>query len=462
MSKFEIIKKLGKGSFASVYQVIRKEDNQQYAMKRVSFSEMSKNDKERALNEIRVLVSFNHPNIISYKESFYSEETRTLDIIMEYAEEGDILSMIKKAKMNKAIISERRIWTILIQILFGLKALHEKKFIHRDLKSANVFLCKGNIAKIGDFNVAKRLKTTSFLQSQTGTPYYAAPEIWLEKPYDMRSDIWSLGCIVYEMCTLQVPFQAHSIPQLCKAIAKGEYKPISLIYSKSLEIILSKLLVTDIYKRKTSEEMLKEIIMTKKMEMLNIIDIPCTSDLMDTIKLPIDDNNFNSVLPKITKYTIKTPIIFLSNKKIIKNDLPFHSSSFLMDRFGKERALSTKIIGSLHQFNFHNEYNPIFNSNKNILKINKPLLKNIIEYKEENEQDPIKKDNKETLRESRYREEEEENEKNEGEAANIIQTNGKISIRVNRILYERRINNNQKFDNAKAYIFPRYKKVLHN
>jgi NIMA (never in mitosis gene a)-related kinase len=101
--------------------------------------------------------------------------------------------------------SEEQIWFIFIQTIKGLYLLHSKSIMHRDIKCANIFLTKDNRAKLGDLNVSKVMKT-DFSKTQTGTPYYASPEIWREKPYDKKSDIWSVGCILYEMITLKPPF----------------------------------------------------------------------------------------------------------------------------------------------------------------------------------------------------------------------------------------------------------------
>jgi NIMA (never in mitosis gene a)-related kinase len=93
-------------------------------------------------------------------------------------------------------------------MVHGLKALHDKSVLHRDLKCANIFLNKDGTVKMGDLNVSKVAKFGGLLFTQTGTPYYASPEVWKDQPYDLKSDIWSLGCVLYETTTLQPPFTA--------------------------------------------------------------------------------------------------------------------------------------------------------------------------------------------------------------------------------------------------------------
>lgn len=102
----------------------------------------------------------------------------------------------------------------------ALHILHSRKILHRDLKSANVFLSNETYAKLGDLNVSKVAKQ-GMLYTQTGTPYYASPEVWKDQPYDSKSDIWSLGCVLYEMCSLKPPFRANDMNGLYKKVLKG-------------------------------------------------------------------------------------------------------------------------------------------------------------------------------------------------------------------------------------------------
>jgi NIMA (never in mitosis gene a)-related kinase len=110
---------------------------------------------------------------------------------MEYADDGDLFQKIVEHKKKRVYLDEKKVWKIAIQVrsademLMGIKALHELKILHRDLKSANVFLFKDGTAKIGDMNVSKIAKK-GLLYTQTGTPYYASPEVWNDSPYDLK------------------------------------------------------------------------------------------------------------------------------------------------------------------------------------------------------------------------------------------------------------------------------------
>lgn len=221
LKDFEIGKELGKGAFGSVYIAKRKEDGQVYAIKRVKISMLSTKERENALNEVRILASLSHPNIVGYKDSFFDDESKSLLIVMEFADDGDIESKIQKNIKSRSNFPETVIWTYLIQILQGLKYLHDNRIMHRDLKCANIFLLKSGNLKLGDLNVSKIVKS-QMAHTQTGTPYYASPEVWSDKPYDYKSDLWSVGCIIYELCALKPPFKGTSLENLYKNVLKGK------------------------------------------------------------------------------------------------------------------------------------------------------------------------------------------------------------------------------------------------
>lgn len=128
------------------------------------------------------------------------DNTQTLNIVMEFADGGDLLQRITKCKQQRTFIPEAECWSYFIQLLKGLQALHDLKIVHRDIKCANLFMTKDGLLKLGDLNVSKVAK--GLLNTQTGTPYYASPEVWQDRPYDLKSDIWSVGCVLYEMCAL--------------------------------------------------------------------------------------------------------------------------------------------------------------------------------------------------------------------------------------------------------------------
>jgi len=160
---------------------------------------------------------------------------------MEYADAGDLFQAICEHKKQGTFLEEQEIWNVLIQMLKGLQALHALRIYHRDLKSANVFKCKDGTVKIGDMNVSKVAKK-GLLYTQTGTPYYASPEVWMDKPYDSKSDIWSAGCVIYELATLKPPFRAKDMDGLYKRVIKGSYSKLPSHFSVDLNNVLGLML----------------------------------------------------------------------------------------------------------------------------------------------------------------------------------------------------------------------------
>ena len=268
MDGFNILSKIGEGSYSTVLKVQRIEDGNIYALKRVKFYKLSDKEKENALNEIRILASVKSKNVISYKEAFFDEKDSSLGIVMEYADNGDLFQLITERKKTKNYFTEQEIWKVFIQLLNGLKALHDFKILHRDIKSANVFLFKGGVCKLGDLNVSK-VARKGLGYTQTGTPYYASPEVWEEKPYDSKSDVWSLGCVMYEMITLRPPFQAKSMEELYKKVMRGIYPKLSSKYSEDLSDVIKLMIQVEAGARPSCEELLKMPMITKRIDFFN-------------------------------------------------------------------------------------------------------------------------------------------------------------------------------------------------
>jgi NIMA (never in mitosis gene a)-related kinase len=265
MNNFEIIQKLGDGSFSVVYKVRRKIDNNIYALKKVKLQKLKDREKQNALNEVRILASIKSPFIICYKEAFIEESDKSLCIVMEYANNGDLYQRIAQFKKMNYLMDESDVWRIFIQMVKGLKVLHDLKILHRDLKSANIFLFSDGTAKIGDCNVSKVIdKEMGY--TQTGTPYYASPEVWNDCPYDNKSDIWSLGIVTYEMLALHPPFRAESMKALYKKIIKGQYPKISSKYSNDIWEIIKLLLKVNPNERPSCNQILKNKMVMERID----------------------------------------------------------------------------------------------------------------------------------------------------------------------------------------------------
>ena len=265
MNGFEKLSKLGEGAYSTVLKVRRYADGNIYALKKVKLSKLSEKEKSNALNEVRILASVKSNFVISYKEAFFDERESCLGIVMEYADKGDLYQKITENKKTALLFEEIDIWRILIQCIKGLKSLHDLKILHRDMKSANVFLFSDGSAKLGDLNVSK-VARKGLGYTQTGTPYYASPEVWKDQPYDNKSDIWSLGCVLYEMITLHPPFRAENMEGLYNKVIRGQYKKISNKFSPDLAEIVSLLIQVDPNNRPSCDELLNNPIIRKRID----------------------------------------------------------------------------------------------------------------------------------------------------------------------------------------------------
>lgn len=317
LSNFEILSKLGDGAYSTVYKVRRKIDNKIYALKKVSIEKLTEKERKNALNEVRIIASINHPNVISYKESFISDEDKSLCLIIEFADNGDLLQKIQNCIRRSVRLGEKFVWSVLIQVTMGLKALHDLGVFHRDLKSANVFLNKDGTVKLGDMNVSKVSKD-GFLKTQTGTPYYASPEVWQDMKYDKKSDIWSLGCVIYEAMSLKPPFRAQDMEGLYSKILECNYEPLPRLYSSELTSTVALLLNPDPKQRPTCDYLLA-LESFKKHQISRPMNLSA-SGLIDPIKLPSEISLLSLSLPHPNYEGFNEPVLKQSQSE--KHQLP--------------------------------------------------------------------------------------------------------------------------------------------
>ncbi|XP_064212141.1 serine/threonine-protein kinase Nek8 isoform X1 [Tribolium castaneum] len=240
---YEKLKTVGQGAFGTATLYRRLNDGKQVVMKEVFLMDMDNSEKKSALNEVEILSNLNHPNIIKYLGSFQKEGS--LVIIMEYADGGNLAQLINAKKHKNEIFTEKSILNILSQISAAISYMHTNKILHRDLKSANIFLNMNGNVKVGDFGISKMLNTRSQAQTVVGTPYYLSPEMCEGSDYNEKSDIWAIGCILYELACLRKPFEAMTLPVLVQKITACEYSNIPEIYSDELSQLVHSILQRD-------------------------------------------------------------------------------------------------------------------------------------------------------------------------------------------------------------------------
>ena len=228
---------------------------------------MSQKERDQLHAEFSILSSLKHPNIVGYFHREHLKQTQELYLYMEYCGGGDLGSVIKELKRKNEYAKEEFVWRMFSQIVTALYRCHYgvdppepgsdlsrqktrppvggKMILHRDLKPENIFLGEDQSVKLGDFGLSKLMQSHDFASTYVGTPFYMSPEICAAERYTLHSDIWSLGCIMYELCTKEPPFNANSHLQLVQRIRKGDFKPIPSIYSKDLANVIANCLKTN-------------------------------------------------------------------------------------------------------------------------------------------------------------------------------------------------------------------------
>ncbi|XP_036913487.1 serine/threonine-protein kinase Nek3 isoform X1 [Sturnira hondurensis] len=237
MDGYTVLRVIGEGSFGQALLVQQESSLRTFAMKEIrlpkSFSGTQNSRKEAVL-----LAKMKHPNVVAFKESFEAEGH--LYIVMEYCDGGDLMQRIKRQKGR--LFPEDTILNWFTQMCLGVNHIHKRRVLHRDIKSKNIFLTQSGKVKLGDFGSARLLSSPMALAcTYVGTPYYVPPEIWENMPYNNKSDIWSLGCTLYELCTLKHPFQANSWKSLILKICQGSVSPLPSHYSYELQHLIKQM-----------------------------------------------------------------------------------------------------------------------------------------------------------------------------------------------------------------------------
>ncbi|XP_027146988.1 serine/threonine-protein kinase Nek5 [Larimichthys crocea] len=263
MDRYEVVRQIGQGAFGKAFLVRDKDGggDRQSVVKQIDLRKMSAREKDASNKEVTLLSKMRHPNIVTFISSF--QERGSLFIVMEYCDGGDLM---KKINQQRGVhFTEEQIISWFVQICLGLKHIHDRKILHRDIKAQNIFLTNGGMkVKLGDFGIARMLNNTMELaRTCVGTPYYLSPEICESRPYNNKTDIWSLGCVLYELCTLRHPFDGSSLRQLVSKICRGRYNPVPSRYSYELRLLLTQLFKVNPRDRPSVSSVLKRPLLEK-------------------------------------------------------------------------------------------------------------------------------------------------------------------------------------------------------
>ncbi|GAM89644.1 hypothetical protein ANO11243_076830 [Dothideomycetidae sp. 11243] len=265
--KYEVLERIGQGSFGVIRKVRRKADGLVLCRKEICYTKMSDKERHQLQAELNILRQLEHPNIVQYYEKEHHKESHDLHLYMEYCGNGDLGIMIKDLKARHAFADEDLVWTIFAQLVSALYRCHygedppspdttavglaknalpiksklacDRMILHRDLKPENVFLGDGNAVKLGDFGLSKIISSHDFASTYVGTPFYMSPEICAAERYSLYSDIWSLGCVIYELCSREPPFNAKTHFDLIQKIKLGKVAPLPRTYSRELSEVIT-------------------------------------------------------------------------------------------------------------------------------------------------------------------------------------------------------------------------------
>lgn len=346
--KYERGKFLGKGGFAKCYEMRRVDTGLIYAAKVLDKRALvNKTSRNKLINEIKLHKKLHHENIVNFEHFF--EDKENVYILLELCSNQTLNDLIKRRKR----LSEIEVQCYLLQILKGLKYIHNHKIIHRDLKPGNLFLNQKIQLKIGDFGLASKLEYDGQKRySICGTPNYIAPEILEEKGYSYEVDIWSLGVITYTMFFGVTPFETDDADKTYKRIKANCYSfPVGINISPQAKSLITQILNPDPSKRLTIEQI-------EKHEFFKIYNYVPDIMPLSTLACPLNKETFEMIEKK------KESVLSKSQRN--SSNLSTKSNNYFSHKITKVFDYSNK-FGILYFVN-NTHIGVVFNDFSNIIK----------------------------------------------------------------------------------------------